>query len=334
MAYQPIPIKAEDAAASSGDSGIPILGVRQDADTSPVTTDGDYHALIFNALGRLKVSSMPGNYAATTGTVTSASSTVSCDVTRASNVTLYCTGTFSAVNCTFEASIDGGTSWFGIMGSRTNANTIETTTGSLSAAPAYAWRITVNSYTTIRVRATAWTSGTQTWRILPGAFATEVSPVVQTHAVTMGANATSTPAKARDGAAGSTDTGIPAFFTRRDTPTALTPVAGDYEMAQIDQHGSLWTREKTSTTSALSNVSASASSVTVLASNANRKGATIYNDSTAICYLKLGATASSTSFTVKLNAEDYYEVPAQYSGVIDGIWVSATGNARVTELTS
>lgn len=46
---------AEDAAHVSGDTGTMALGVRRDADTSPVSTDGDYHAPIFDAAGNLKV---------------------------------------------------------------------------------------------------------------------------------------------------------------------------------------------------------------------------------------------------------------------------------------
>jgi hypothetical protein len=83
---------------------------------------------------------------------------------------------------------------------------------------------------------------------------------------------------------------------------------------------------------ALTNVSGSASSVTLLVANVNRKGATIFNDSTASLYVKFGSTASTTSFTVRLFTNDYYEVPAGYNGIITGIWASATGSARVTEL--
>lgn len=87
-----------------------------------------------------------------------------------------------------------------------------------------------------------------------------------------------------------------------------------------------------------SSVAGSASSVSLLASNTSRLGATIYNDSSAILYLKLGATASTTSFTAILAGNSggyggYYEVPFGYTGAIDGIWTSATGNARITELT-
>lgn len=93
-------------------------------------------------------------------------------------------------------------------------------------------------------------------------------------------------------------------------------------------------KELRSTTGTESNVSGNASSVTVLASNANRLGATVTNDSTAILYLLLGsATASTTVYSVQLAAGDYYEVPFNYTGQLTGIWASATGAARVTEMT-
>lgn len=85
-------------------------------------------------------------------------------------------------------------------------------------------------------------------------------------------------------------------------------------------------------TAVTTSVASSASSTTLLAANANRFGATIYNDSTQVLYVKLGATASATSFTAKLAAGDYYEVPYDYSGIIDGIWAAADGYARITEV--
>jgi len=92
----------------------------------------------------------------------------------------------------------------------------------------------------------------------------------------------------------------------------------------------------TTATATLSNVSSSASSVTVLASNASRRGAMIFNDSTAVLYLKFGATASTTSYTVQIPSNAYYELPANsflYNGILDGIWSAANGSARVTEVT-
>ena len=88
----------------------------------------------------------------------------------------------------------------------------------------------------------------------------------------------------------------------------------------------------------LTNVAASASSVALFAAVEPNVAdiRTIYNDSSAVLYVKFGATASTSSFTVKLNAGDYFEFPrgrdgSIYTGVVHGIWSSATGSARVTE---
>lgn len=99
--------------------------------------------------------------------------------------------------------------------------------------------------------------------------------------------------------------------------------------------GSVTSTPEKSSTATLSNVAASASSVTVLASNANRKKAIFLNDSTSVCRLKFGATASSTSYTIYMSRGDTYieEGPTVYTGICDAIWDSATGNMRVTELT-
>lgn len=73
--------------------------------------------------------------------------------------------------------------WFTIQAVRTNANTIETATGVLAAAPAYGWELSVNALRWVRIRATAHTSGTMTWMLQPGSYATEPIPAIQTHAV-------------------------------------------------------------------------------------------------------------------------------------------------------
>jgi hypothetical protein len=80
-------------------------------------------------------------------------------------------------------------------------------------------------------------------------------------------------------------------------------------------------------------VSASATSVTLKASNASRKSIAIYNDSTADLYLVTSAVAASTSvFTVKLTGGGIFYDDG-YTGEIRGIWSSATGSARITERT-
>lgn len=88
-----------------------------------------------------------------------------------------------------------------------------------------------------------------------------------------------------------------------------------------------------SSTGTLSNVSASITSVTLLASNTSRRGAIVHNDSAKALYVKLGSSASLTSYTELLLADDTWEVPYGYTGIITGIWTAASGTARVTELT-
>ncbi|HYF46423.1 MAG TPA: hypothetical protein VD926_09460 [Acidimicrobiales bacterium] len=84
----------------------------------------------------------------------------------------------------------------------------------------------------------------------------------------------------------------------------------------------------------MSSVDDSASSVTLSAANGIRQGWSCFNDSSEALYIKFGATASTTSFTVKVAAGAYYEMPEPiYCGVIDGIWAAnSTGAARITEL--
>lgn len=99
--------------------------------------------------------------------------------------------------------------------------------------------------------------------------------------------------------------------------------------------GSIDTKLSEATTSAITSVNDSATSISLLATNANRKGATFHNDSTEILYLKLGTTASLTSFSARLLPNGYYEIPScGYTGAIDGIWAAnASGAVRITELT-
>lgn len=91
-----------------------------------------------------------------------------------------------------------------------------------------------------------------------------------------------------------------------------------------------------STTGTITSVAASLVSVTLLAANPNRLGATIFIDGGAAnnVFVKMGAGASTVSFTVMLSRGDYYEVPFNYTGIITAIWSpAAAGNARITEFT-
>lgn len=105
-------------------------------------------------------------------------------------------------------------------------------------------------------------------------------------------------------------------------------------LGQTTPSGSLSTTGAVVSSATLANVSASASNVTCLASNSSRAGAIILNDSaTATLYVKLGATASTTSHTFQLSPGATLTLPnfPIYTGIIDCIWSAASGAARVTE---
>jgi hypothetical protein len=111
--------------------------------------------------------------------------------------------------------------------------------------------------------------------------------------------------------------------------------AGVQRVAIASDNSTIAVNQTVSSTATLANVAGSASSVTIQASNASRLGLSVYNDSSANLYLKFGSAASTTSFTVLVPANYYYEMPSSrpYTGIVTGIWASATGSARVTELT-
>lgn len=91
----------------------------------------------------------------------------------------------------------------------------------------------------------------------------------------------------------------------------------------------------TYSTSAVTSVVSAATSTSILTSNANRRMAIMVNDSDKNVYVKLGATASTTSFSYKLAPGQTLELPIPvYTGAIDAIWeTSPTGSMRVTEIT-
>jgi hypothetical protein len=89
-----------------------------------------------------------------------------------------------------------------------------------------------------------------------------------------------------------------------------------------------------SSTGTISSVAASATSVSLLASNASRVGASFYNDSTNQLYIALSASSASTTvFTIKIMPNSYFDLPVDYTGVINGVWNGVVGSVRVTEFT-
>lgn len=85
-----------------------------------------------------------------------------------------------------------------------------------------------------------------------------------------------------------------------------------------------------SSTGTLSTVTGTGASISVLAANANRRGASINNLSGVTVSLRLqAAAASAANASVTLTAGQYYETPFGYQGEIRGLW--ASGDIAVTE---
>lgn len=91
----------------------------------------------------------------------------------------------------------------------------------------------------------------------------------------------------------------------------------------------------TYSSTSVTSVTAAAVSTAILASNANRRMAILVNDSDKVAYVKLGATASTTSYSYRLAPLQTLELAVPvYTGAIDAIWDSSpTGSMRVTEIT-
>ena len=99
--------------------------------------------------------------------------------------------------------------------------------------------------------------------------------------------------------------------------------------------GNVLVQEAGATTATQTTPALSTTSATLLASNTSRRAASVYNGSTANVFVRLSATAaSSTVYTIKLAAAGYYEVPGNYTGAITAILDAGTTSlVQVTEVT-
>ena len=174
----------KNTASTVTDKGVLLLAQRRDSDTAETTGDGQYTALKQDEAGRLKVATQPASNPAVSGNITANGQNVSIVCGRFGNLSISMVATsLVGHNVSFECSNNStnGTdgNWYGVQGVRSNANTIETASGVLTATPAYMWHVNVGDYSYFRVRATAHTSGTAAYILKPGSYATEPIPASQ-----------------------------------------------------------------------------------------------------------------------------------------------------------
>lgn len=127
------------------------------------------------------------------------------------------------------------------------------------------------------------------------------------------------------------------FVAGAVTTAAPSYTTGQMSALSLDTNGNLRTTAvvNKASTSTVTSVAGATSSTSVLASNASRIFAAIYNNTTKNMYVLLGAgTASPTNCTTVLMKGVYWEVPVDYTGAIAAIWdAGVSGSALMTELT-
>ena len=176
-----------------------------------------------SAQGALLVQGHQG--AATTLNVTTSSSTTGALAASNYNVAMISIrGTHAGINLTWETSDDGGTNWFPCLAQRDDTAAATTTSGVITSNASVSWTMTVGAATHIRVRSTAWTSGTGvvTVTLQSMSYETVVSAYLQ---------GTST-----------VDTELPAAAAISDT--LANPTTPQIASDQMTFNGSTWERQR------------------------------------------------------------------------------------------
>jgi hypothetical protein len=269
-----------------------------------VTVSNDSNILATQS-GTWNLNNITGTVSLPTGAATSANQTNGSQATQ-----IVQGGNTAVVSAAGAQKVDGSAVTQPVSGTvtvtqGTAANLNATVTGTVAATQSGTWNIT-NISGTVSLPTGASTSANQT------------SVIGSVGAGTAATNSTLT--------GGVFNTAAPSLSN------------GQQAALQLTSAGALITSATstviTSSTSTITSVAGAASSTSLLASNANRKGAYFFNDSTATLYLAFAGSASTSTYTVQIVSNGFYEMPnpSVYTGAIFGIWSAANGNVRITEL--
>jgi hypothetical protein len=103
--------------------------------------------------------------------------------------------------------------------------------------------------------------------------------------------------------------------------------------ADVSNANPVPTEQKRPASATVSSIIASTTNQTVVAANPNRKGLILFRSGTGTAYIKFGATATSTDYTVQLTNNTVYELPNPiYTGIIDVIFSGTAGTLKITEI--
>lgn len=242
------------------------------------------------------------NSAVSTGTITTSSSAITSGNivnTISGFVPITIHGTYSGVSFGITVSDDAGTTFYNVPiydsnNSRWLAPGATITPGTNASSLYWIPFPVSNTGSEVKVTASAYSSGTANIRI--------------------------------EGTAG---TGLPG-----SSMSQIMDSAGNARGANVTAGNAVQAAPGPTATSAITSVASANTNTSLLASNTSRSGAYFFNDSTAILYLAFASSASTTAYTVQIGAGSFFEMPTNpvYTGAIFGIWASANGNARITEL--
>lgn len=166
------------------------------------------------------------------------------------------------------------------------------------------------------------TANTTPWLVINDGYVTTSAPTYSNN--TSNYLSLDTSGNLRTLVAGTSAAGSP-------SSTQVITVQGNASGTPLPISGSL-TVDKSSTSS-LTSVAATTSSTTLVAANPNRISTLIYNESSNKLYIGLTSSAiSTTSYTIQLMPNSYWELPISYTGQINGIWNGTNGSARITDL--
>ena len=225
-----------------------------------------------SSAGALYIQGFQGS--ANTLSVTSSSSNTGAILATNYNVAMISIrGTHAGINLTWEISDDGGTNWFPSLAQRDDTGAASTTSGVITSNASQSWTMTVGAATHIRVRSTAYTSGTGNVTVTLQSMPYEaiVSAYVQGTATV--------------------DTELPAAAAISDS--LANPTTAQIASDQMTYNGSTWERQRSlslTTNVDTSSARTASGNGTALINYSGAKGLSVWINVTAVS----GTTPSCT----------------------------------------
>jgi hypothetical protein len=133
-------------------------------------------AAFVNSSGQLMVANQNYSTTVTTGTITTATGSVSASTVSEPTINFTVHGTYAGLTLNFEAS-DDGINYYPVSCARSDNTASETTSGVLTANLSRSWAANVLGFTSFRVRASSYTSGTANLRLTALAASSEPNPM-------------------------------------------------------------------------------------------------------------------------------------------------------------